>query len=360
MTFFSAFVGTCFYFSWKQKNFVPAVFALVLILIAWIWGTNEMNFWKKLPHESMRVGIVQPNMSDHEKAAVFNQSWKQLNQVFRHLLTLTKELSDQNPKPDLVVWSETAYPLSFLARDGDFFEPYEKIYSDILLEQVNKSQTSLLFGGFEKTAEGSYNSAILINSSGKSIDSHRKNILLVFGEYMPLTKLFPQLKEFVPHAGDFQVGQNPHPLRLEIAPGKFVNIGANICYEADFPDFLRNLKNQGADVYINLTKDSWYGDTQEPWQHFMVAAFRSIETHTPMVRVTNTGLSGIISPIGESELLSRPYVSTAKIFELPLYSRELPKTLFQTFGDWFAQVCVCLTLILGFWAMWRSRIARSK
>ncbi|MCF8496669.1 MAG: apolipoprotein N-acyltransferase, partial [Alphaproteobacteria bacterium] len=68
-----------------------------------------------------------------------------------------------------------------------------------------------------------------------------------------------------------------------------------ICYEAIFPQTGTGMK---ADLLINTTNDAWYGDSPGPYQHFTQARFRAVESGVPLLRAANTGISGLIDPLG--------------------------------------------------------------
>ena len=90
------------------------------------------------------------------------------------------------------------------------------------------------------------------------------------------------------------------------APGdglKVFEIGDNIrfspviCYEVIFSGRVTP-RNQGEDFIVNVTNDAWYGDSAGPYQHFTQARFRAAEEGIPLIRVANSGISGIVDPYG--------------------------------------------------------------
>ncbi len=54
-----------------------------------------------------------------------------------------------------------------------------------------------------------------------------------------------------------------------------------------------------ATILVNVSNDTWFGDSAAPFQHQEIAAMRAREFSRPLVRVTNTGISSFISPGGK-------------------------------------------------------------
>ena len=74
-----------------------------------------------------------------------------------------------------------------------------------------------------------------------------------------------------------------------------IYIEPSICYEAIFQTF----NNKKIDLFINITNDAWFGNTIGPIQHFQYAKIRAVEFGIPVIRVANTGYSGLIGPYGK-------------------------------------------------------------
>ena len=87
-----------------------------------------------------------------------------------------------------------------------------------------------------------------------------------------------------------------HAEVFELGPAKAM---MSICYEAIHPEFTRQAAlSGGGNMILNLTNDGWFGDYGAPGQHLMVQAPRAVELRTSLVRVTQTGITAVISPSG--------------------------------------------------------------
>ena len=73
-----------------------------------------------------------------------------------------------------------------------------------------------------------------------------------------------------------------------------------VCYEAIFSGGLVPRAASGLDqgAILNVSNDSWFGNTAGPYQHLAQARLRTIEEGLPLIRAANTGISAIIAPYG--------------------------------------------------------------
>jgi len=76
-------------------------------------------------------------------------------------------------------------------------------------------------------------------------------------------------------------------------------VAANICYEDVFGHELLPAVRQGATILANFSNLGWFGDSVALRQHWQMARFRAIETQRPMLRSTNTGMTGAINEFGQ-------------------------------------------------------------
>jgi apolipoprotein N-acyltransferase len=185
-----------------------------------------------------------------------------------------------------------------------------------------------------------FNTALLATDSGAIVGRYDKQYLLAFGEYLPFGEMFPYLYKVSPNSSRFSSGTSLEPLVW----GDH-RISALICYEDILPGFVNDaVRHADPDLLVNLTNDSWFGDSTEPYIHFALAKLRAVEHRRYLIRSTNSGLSGIIDPVGRTIL----HGGTWKQEELLGEARFMhAKTGYEILGDypWYLAA-----LVIGFMA----------
>jgi apolipoprotein N-acyltransferase len=267
------------------------------------------------------------------------EAFQKMAEIHRDLtLDLQRRTSE---KLDLVLWPEGAYPYPF---------PNARPEHQMLADLTARLGAALVTGGNAQQREPVFryfNAMVLIEPGRASASAiYKKHILLAFGEYVPLSNLFPVLKNLIPAISDFGAGPGP-----EIISYQDIKAAAVICYEVLEPHFLRQYARKGANLILNVTNDSWFGKLQEPEQHLALAQLRCVETRKAQVRSTNTGISAIVWPNGEithRTSLHEPAVFAAKV---PLM--EMPPTLYVRWGDWWAGVMALMVVTLRVWRAWK-------
>lgn len=260
----------------------------------------------------LRLGIVQVNMGVFEKRS---------DAVEGHRRHLEQSLElEREGELDLIVWPESAYVRSLgrkLPLSGDSVR--------------RELRTPILFGGVSKEYEGDrrkiFNTAFLIDADGIVRSTYDKTYLLMFGEYLPFGETFPELYDLSPNSGRFTAGNHVDSLQL----GEW-RISTPVCYEDVLPGFTRTMvREANPHILINLTNDSWFGDTQEPWIHLVLAQFRAIEHRRYLVRSTNSGISAVIDPLGRIVAQTGVLTRENLRYEVRMMDGE---TLYTRFGDW--------------------------
>ena len=92
-----------------------------------------------------------------------------------------------------------------------------------------------------------------------------------------------------------------------VARGPIGHYGALICFELTFEGLARDLRRRGARVLVTVSNDAWLGRSAGPHQHFAHAVLRAVENRVAVVRAANTGVSGIVDPLGRVVARTRPH-----------------------------------------------------
>lgn len=310
--------------------------------------------------------ITQANIGNLEKEYA-ERGWGFRQSIFSRYANLARESISQTPSDsshqdtnnntDFMVWPETAYPYELDQRSWSDVATHYPPAAQNLLQLTGELNTPLITGGYGfSPKDGKVTNTFFIVEKDGRIQPHPyyKTILLAFGEYIPGADFYPKVKDWIP-AGDFSHGPGPQVQTLFLKSGHELKIGPQICYESLFPGFSRQLANQGAEVLINLTNDSWYGTWQEPFQHLYMTLGRAVEYRRPLVRSTNTGISTVVLATGEVLQKSPLAKEWTGIFAVP-YRVNPPATLYQLY-PWLTEtlLVVILLLLIG-----RSYFERSK
>lgn len=304
-------------------------------VIAAIYGAVRMNMIdaKVANAEKIRVGMVQP----------YNDLFNRRDALRVHL-DMTKELKAKEPI-DLVVWSEAPLGRAFSE---------DKYQQQVKLDVTGKLGVPAIVGALlvrqpdrkkdPKASRDYFNVALMADEQGNIIGRYDKQYLLMFGEYIPFGDLLPVLYQWSPNSSKFTPGTSFAPLEW-----KGHRITSMICYEDILPSFVNKLVKAGdPDLFVNLTNDTWFGNSTEPWIHLALAKFRSIEHRLFLVRVTNSGVSAIVDPVGRMTTHGGVYTKENLVGEAR-FLRE--RTLYSAIGDipWWI-----LTALVGF-ASFRRR-----
>ena len=248
--------------------------------------------------------------------------------------------------PRVVVWPESPMNFSY-ARNTQFRETVSRF--------AREHRASVLFNSLEPTAEGGgYNAAVLVNEEGRLTLQYDKIRLMPFGEYVPLPRWMPFADSFGGVVGDFTPGT-----RYTLMPlgggDKAPRAGVFICLESAYPYITRRFADDGADVLIEITNDAYQGDTAIMRQHLSNAVFRAVETGRTLLRVTNTGISALITPRGE--LFDETGRFREAVRAWTVGRSDGGKTFYVLFGDVFVAACALVSLFAVALTMKRKKRA---
>jgi len=202
-------------------------------------------------------------------------------------------LAPSEKMPDMIIWPEAPAPFSM--QDARFV----KIASQIAVQ----AQRPFLMGTIEWKAERSssghvimvpYNSAVLLGGQGQRVFSYDKMHLVPFGEYEPFPLIHRVVSSVSSEVGGFRKGTTR--VIGPLANGS--KFGTYICYEAIYPGEIREFANLGANLFINISNDGWFGKSAAAEQHLRMARVRAVENRRWLVRVTNSGITAAVDPYG--------------------------------------------------------------
>ena len=315
--------------------------ALLVVMNFVGWGLFQRL---QPPDKKVNVLIVQSNIGNLDKVKARSDSMarqKTLNQYIE--LTLLEVRRGRVPI-DFILWPETAFP-SYLGQNFD-----KNPYAQQLFQTFRELKIPLITGSYGKDlkSQKTSNSIFFIDERGHYVGRpYSKSHLLLFGEYIPMGESFPILYKWLPQVGNFFRGDGPL-----VQEFKGIRLGSQICYESLFPRFSIALANQGAQMIVNVTNDSWYGTWQEPYQHLYEGLARAVEVRRPIVRSTNTGISTVVLASGEMLESSRPDETWAHTFEVP-YASNPPTTIYQRW-PWLFPFVMFFGLLVSLWLTYKK------
>jgi len=141
--------------------------------------------------------------------------------------------------------------------------------------------------------------------------------LVPFGERIPYDDVFPFLGKVDFGQANFGTGKERTVFHLN--DDKFSVL---VCFESIFPELVRSFKVEGANFFVNITNDEWFGRSAAPYQHAYMAVFRAVENRASIARCANTGISMLIDPWGRVTLKSGLFTREAPVGRIKLVSGE--------------------------------------
>ena len=123
-----------------------------------------------------------------------------------------------------------------------------------------------------------------------------------------------------------------------------VRIATPICFDDAFTDVMRPLFLNGAELFMNITDDSWSLKKSSEYQHFVIASYKAIEYRTTLVRSANAGYSVVVLPTGKIAADQPLFQESALAFDVPIFKRTM--TTYAALGNWLPYSLIFLVLCL--------------
>jgi apolipoprotein N-acyltransferase len=224
-------------------------------------------------------------------------------------------------------------------------------FRDFVGSFARSHHASVLFNSQERApGNGISNSAVMVDSDGRMVARYDKIRLLPFGEYVPIPRWIPGAQLIPTMVGDFTPGSSYPILPL----GSNVRAGVFICFESAFPEIARTFTRAGADVLINISNDGYLGPTAVMRQHLANAVFRAVENNRPVLRVTNTGITAMITATGGVTDPTEGFAPAVENWQV--VSSSGGQTFYTRFGDLLAAFSAIITLAAAALTFRRDRV----
>jgi apolipoprotein N-acyltransferase len=335
-----------------RREWLSAVLWFVCLGLALGYGVISQGDFEGAP--LARLALIQHN----------TDPWRGDMEGYRQNLRVLTRLSDEalmaDPKPDMVVWSETAFVprIYWHSNYRDDQESWDLVRE--LLAYLSRQELPFVLGNDDARLEGNgrggwdrvdYN-AVMLFQGGEIRDLYRKLHLVPFTEYFPYEKQFPRIHQALVEADThfWKRGKDATVFSLDIprpgGPG-LLKFSTPICFEDSFGYLSRDFVRNGAELIVNLTNDAWSQSLPAQNQHLTMAVFRAVENHRSMVRSTASGQTCGINPNGRIVALAPPFTESWITVEVPVLGGQ---TLYTKYGDYLGRFFVVLSaalLIIG-------------
>jgi len=297
------------------------------ILLLLILPQTFITYVRPVPPRDLQCLGIQANIGLNEK-----HEPELAGEVYKRHLELTHQGLEQGPDPDVVIWAETMWPFPAMPNEavGEMRRPWPNQPTEVVpaqdlldLQQMAIAQvmspappaTTFLLGAHfyqavqpnaepdvmsERTSE-----VLLFSQAGDILSQMTKSELVPFGERLPLNGAFPGSESVA--MGVFAASgllpifaftDRRGPLSLPLIGDAAAKIGVAVCWENVFPSVFRQQALDGAEGFVVLSNEAWYGTSAEFDQMLAATQWRAAETHRSILRVTNTGVSALVQAGG--------------------------------------------------------------
>jgi len=286
---------------------------------------------------SLTVATVQGNAPNAGLALMDDGRTLRTNHLLQNERLTAEIRSGTVPKPDLVVWPETATDLT-----GD----------DPVLDQAVADVGAPTLIGARYLVRGAHPENVEVAWSPVTGPGQRyvKQQLVPFGEYVPARTIAQWVTPFVDGTGDMQPGSAPAV--LDIAGTR---VATPICYEVAYDYVTRDAVNDGAKLIVLPTNNAWYGESEMSYQQLAMARLRAVEHSRAAVVSATSGVSAIVEPDGTITQSTSEFTAASLVGRVPLRDTT---TLSDRLGAWTEYGLVTAALMAVLFGLVRGRRTR--
>ncbi|MEU7476688.1 apolipoprotein N-acyltransferase [Lentzea sp. NPDC042327] len=248
-----------------------------------------------------------------------------------HLRKTAELAARPGPKPDLVVWPESA------TRTGDRDPVLDRMVDDLGVPVL----VSALKNG--------ENSVIAWRPGSGRGESYAKQELVPFAEHIPLR---PLARLVTPFADQQDLKAGSEPGLLDVAGTR---VGVGICYEVAYDYVLRESAAEGAQLLVVPTNNAWYGRGEMTYQQLGMARLRAVEHGRAVVVAAISGVSAVVRPDGSVVRSTGMFTDDLLVDTVPLRSSL---TIATRFGGALHVVFTGAAFVACLAGLWQRRRRR--
>ena len=331
VVFPSAWLGALLGSGRREK--IPVIAWAVALIAALCYGLISPADYSSAP--VARIALIQHN----------TDPWKGGIEQYRANYVTLKRLSDEalaaQPKPDMVVWSETAFVPRIYWHETYRDDQPSWVLVKELLEYLAAQDVPFVIGNDDARKDPAKNpraaedyridyNAVMLFEQGKVAGLYRKLHLVPFTEHFPYEKQLPFIHRMLVNADTHFWEQGSEAM---VFKGPGFSFSTPICFEDTFGYLSRRFVQNGADLIVNLSNDAWSHSLPAQNQHLSMAVFRAVENGRSMVRSTASGQTCGVTPNGNVIALATPFTEAALTVAIPIVKND---TLYTRRGDYLA------------------------
>jgi len=305
----------------------------------------------------LKVRLLQGNIPQDEKFIP--------GQGVKQALTWYGEQLLANTEP-LVITPETAIPVLPEQLSPPYWQAIKNKYAPPLAQNQMADQkadplsaplpvgpqTALIGLPMGAAGVGYTNSALALGPDEVAY-RYDKLHLVPFGEFVP-----PFFQWFVRMMnmplGDFAQDRPP----AGVLKWQGQRLLPQICYEDLFGEEMARYfvkPEEAPTVFVNMSNLAWFGDTTAIPQHVAISRMRALEFQRPILRATNTGLTGLVDAKGEVTASLPNFTRGALVLEFEGRSGLTPYAYWTSHWGLAPLWWLCIAIVLIFGAVsWRS------
>lgn len=281
------------------------------------WGLYRQPLQDQ-SENALRIGIIQGNIPSREKLTY--KGVRQAEDLYRRNY---ESLARQGA--DAVLTPEAAIPTVWNTKNNLF------------REVVQNTGIPLWLGTFTTVPQhpGHIHQSLL-EVTPNSTQEYHKIKLVPLGEYIPLQSIFGDIiSQLSPIGTDLLPGAaNQH---FETALGQ---AAVGICYDSAYGWIFRKQVLQGGQFILTASNNDPYPQRMMR-QHHGQDVIQAISTDRWAVRSTNTGLSAVVIPHGQTQRQLEPETYDTQI--ATIYRRST-RTLYIQWGNWLVPLLLAISV----------------